>query len=296
MVQPKYDPKESLERIKLMMKYDTSKTLNENKQFISEQIPEKNADPNILGDQDLLGSTNLIRQYFQSIADFSLPLGVPNPFDVVGANFANVLASRRTGVKGVVDALDGWVDAADLGYVLLTLKSLDGKCYFDDVEGTTVPAINRFLELYSEDEGGDDLESDVESVGTRTLPTGTDKIKRRISALITQLKSKPCVASKDDGKKTDDGKKIKGGGTGGYTPCTGTYKRGCKSEVIKKVQGCLGGLGLDGKFGPNTEKELKSKFPQFATSFTDKDVDTICGKADTATKVDAENPADILAS
>ena len=37
MVQPKYDPKESLERIKLMMNYDTSKTLNENKQTINEE-------------------------------------------------------------------------------------------------------------------------------------------------------------------------------------------------------------------------------------------------------------------
>ncbi len=37
MVQPKYSPEEALERVKLMMKYDMSKTLNENKQTISEQ-------------------------------------------------------------------------------------------------------------------------------------------------------------------------------------------------------------------------------------------------------------------
>jgi hypothetical protein len=37
MVQPKYSPEEALERVKLMMKYDTSKTLNENKSVISEQ-------------------------------------------------------------------------------------------------------------------------------------------------------------------------------------------------------------------------------------------------------------------
>jgi len=35
MIQPKYDPKESLERIKLMMNYDSSKTLNENKKSVS---------------------------------------------------------------------------------------------------------------------------------------------------------------------------------------------------------------------------------------------------------------------
>ena len=38
MVQPNYTPKEALERVKLMMSYDTSKTLNENKQIIEEQL------------------------------------------------------------------------------------------------------------------------------------------------------------------------------------------------------------------------------------------------------------------
>jgi hypothetical protein len=37
MVHPKYSPEEALQRAKLMMKYDTSKTLNENKETISEQ-------------------------------------------------------------------------------------------------------------------------------------------------------------------------------------------------------------------------------------------------------------------
>jgi hypothetical protein len=37
MVQPKYSPEEALEKMKLMMKYDSSKTLNENRQIISEQ-------------------------------------------------------------------------------------------------------------------------------------------------------------------------------------------------------------------------------------------------------------------
>lgn len=37
MVQPQYNPQEALERVKLMMKYDSSKTLNENKEIIFEQ-------------------------------------------------------------------------------------------------------------------------------------------------------------------------------------------------------------------------------------------------------------------
>jgi hypothetical protein len=65
------------------------------------------------------------------------------------------------------------------------------------------------------------------------------------------------------------------GGKSGYKDCSGTYSFGCKSEAIRKVQGCLGGLTTDGKFGPNTQKALKAKG---FTSFTDADVDKICGK------------------
>ena len=38
MVQPQYSPEEALNRVKLMMGYDSSKTLNENKSVIFEQI------------------------------------------------------------------------------------------------------------------------------------------------------------------------------------------------------------------------------------------------------------------
>jgi hypothetical protein len=42
MVQPKYSPQESLERVKLMMKYDLSKTSTENKtKLVSTQNAEK---------------------------------------------------------------------------------------------------------------------------------------------------------------------------------------------------------------------------------------------------------------
>ena len=37
MIQPKYSPEEALNKIKLMMNYDSSKTLNENKNVIEEQ-------------------------------------------------------------------------------------------------------------------------------------------------------------------------------------------------------------------------------------------------------------------
>lgn len=45
MVQPKYSPEEALERVKLMMKYDLSKTSVENKKVVSEQAQSSTPDP-----------------------------------------------------------------------------------------------------------------------------------------------------------------------------------------------------------------------------------------------------------
>lgn len=45
MVQPKYSPEEALERVKLMMKYDLSKTYVENKKIVSEQTQSNTPDP-----------------------------------------------------------------------------------------------------------------------------------------------------------------------------------------------------------------------------------------------------------
>jgi hypothetical protein len=61
---------------------------------------------------------------------------------------------------------------------------------------------------------------------------------------------------------------------GSYTPCSGTYTRGCYSEAIKEVQTCLGGLVPDGKFGPKTQAALDGV--GFGSGFKDSDVSTIC--------------------
>lgn len=73
--------------------------------------------------------------------------------------------------------------------------------------------------------------------------------------------------------------KTGGGKTGTvYKNCTGTYKKGCKSETIKKVQGCLL-IGADGKFGSGTETAIFQKLGK--KEFTDADVATLCAGKDT---------------
>jgi hypothetical protein len=92
------------------------------------------------------------------------------------------------------------------------------------------------------------------------------------------------LSIKDEAPVKDGGggKKSGGGTGGGYKLCSGTYEKGCKSDVIAKVQGCLG-LVTDGKFGPKTLSALSGKG---FTTFKDADVTKICEK--TTTTVEPE--------
>jgi len=60
-----------------------------------------------------------------------------------------------------------------------------------------------------------------------------------------------------------------------YANCNGEYHKGCKGPKIVQLQKCLG-VGVDGKFGEETEKALEEKTQ--SKTFKDEDVKTICGK------------------
>jgi hypothetical protein len=91
--------------------------------------------------------------------------------------------------------------------------------------------------------------------------------------------------------KTGGGGSGGGGGTGGgnqtiIKSCQGTYSRGCKSDLIKKVQGCLNEklysadtknqLVQDGIMGKKTETALKNYLGK--KTFNDTDIDFLCKK------------------
>ena len=110
----------------------------------------------------------------------------------------------------------------------------------------------------------------------------------------------------------DENELLGGGGGGGSTPdptpkpkpkpktnryrtCTGTYTKGCKTEPtgpIGVVQGCLGGLVVDGKFWNNTQDALVAK--GFSNGFTDADVSKICNKTTIIEpEISGETPSEI---
>lgn len=77
---------------------------------------------------------------------------------------------------------------------------------------------------------------------------------------------------------------------GEFIDCTGTYTYGCKSPKIGEAQKCMKDQGLysykvDNEFGLKTYDAIKKKLNK--TSFTDADVNVICGK-----KQDEKSPLD----
>jgi hypothetical protein len=85
-------------------------------------------------------------------------------------------------------------------------------------------------------------------------------------------------------RANQDIKKVKNNTGGGksnskFKFCKGTYKQGCKSSVIAKIQKCLN-VKTDGLFGPKTQGALESR--GFSGGFTDNDVTKICGNGGTS--------------
>lgn len=295
MVQPQYSPKEALDRIKLMMKYDTSKTLNENietiKQPLNEAVPLIAAIPwltaavatkigigagvaagvgtwiyNVQGGGDAFSKA---QTFFQGCSSLDAKL---KPIQNKSAHreAADSIYNAIQGIGTDEDAIKGAISSMETVADLCAMYKYYNKTYGD---------------LY------DDLDSDMDGESFRQY------VWSAIAPIVDDAEE-DLANAKEEGGKEEGGKKTDGGGSGsggGYKSCSGSYTKGCKSDAIAKVQGCLG-LVTDGKFGPKTEAALKAKG---FSSFTDAEVDKICNKPTTPTvnpdeeDVDAVDPNQI---
>jgi len=292
MVQPKYSPEEALERVKLMMKYDTSKTLNENKESIKQPINE--AGPliavipwltaavatkigvgvgvgagigtwiyNVMGGGDSFSKT---KTFFQGCSSLAANLK-PTQDKSTHREAADSIYNAIQGLGTDEDAIRGAISSMETVADLCAMHNYYNKTYGN---------------LY------DDLDNDID---------GEDFRRYVWSAIAPIVEDAEEDLSKAEEENPEGGNAAGGSTGGGYKDCSGTYSFGCKSEAIRKVQGCLG-LVADGKFGPKTQAALTAKG---FTSFTDADVDKICGKTqdqadEFTTQVDADNMDDIMNS
>jgi hypothetical protein len=235
MVQPNYNPQESLERVKLMMKYDTSKTLNENKEIIFEQ----------------------------------------DTTDADVGEIVRELDKFNTDEQKIVDIIKKYNNNSSFQNLLNKYKAVSGKDFGSDIA--------RAIQPYNDKTEWNDLKTHLSTLG---ITLGSVVTNGRTSATFDGL-------SKTGGGKTGGGK-TGGGKTGGGTfiscPETFPIKKSCKNETIKKVQACLGGLVVDGKFGDKTQKALESK-GQDGTKITTETIIAVCGKSGEPAKDGTTPPA-----
>ena len=285
MYSKKHTPQESLDRIKLMMKYDTSKTLNENAATIKKPINEVAplvipaitiAAPwlwatgaaavgaigtwiyNVQGGGDAFVKTQAFLQGCSSLDKNLKP--------------TQGKADHRAAADSIYNAIQGiGTDEDAIKSAISSMKSVADLCamakYYDKTYG----------DLY------DDLDSDIDGEDFRKY------VWSAIAPIVDDAEEDLAKAKeKEEGKKTDntkpeDGGKKKTGGGSSFKSCSGTYTRGCKSDVIKQVQACLGMAAKyqTGNFGPITQAELAKVGKSYSSKFTDADVATICKKQPT---------------
>jgi hypothetical protein len=292
MVQPKYSPEEALERVKLMMKYDTSKTLNENKESIKQPVNE------FVGPLALLAAvpaavwawsaggaavTTAIGTWIYNVQ------GGGDSFSKTKSFFAGCKTNikdlkptvskeeYRSAADSIYNAIEGFgTDEDAIKAALNSMPTVADLCALNSWYST------QYGDLY------DDLDGDID--GTDFTKYVWSAIAPKVADAVDELET---AVEEDKQTPTDGGRPT----TGGYKPCAGSYSFGCKADAIATVQGCLG-LTTDGKFGPKTQAALKAKGYE---SFTDAEVDKICGtskpeptKDEFSTEVDAVNYDDFL--
>lgn len=311
MVQPKYNPQESLERIKLMMNYDTSKTLNENRELINEEYHWLLPNGTVTAGSALVGKIPKGARAFSSLAAARTAAAALSTGGAAAAGGGLSLASVGAAATVALPWIAGAAVVGGLGYWLYdsinngmptaakvesflnscSTQSKNLKQVASDAQITSAAEkINASIEGLGTNE--DDIKSAIESMGNvADLCALKTKYDARYGSLYEDLDGdidgtdwKTYVWApmqtiiEKSAEKIEEVKPKKedngGGGSGGYKACKGTYSMGCISDVISTVQSCVG-LVTDGKYGPKTNAKLKELG---YNSFSDADVDKICNK------------------
>lgn len=218
---------EIIQRFHLLTKYDTEKTLNENKILFTEQTPAAltgAATAATLGGNDTTTENPSVIYNPKYIDYYARVLGrnlnyaqgrLVNPLG--GPTFSNLRRVRNVLIKKIVP-----------------LKMENG-------ESAVTALIRRYAEF-----GWGDVIEDVKSVKVRTQK-GVDmrnEVLNLLSQGISDVEKPAGVAT---------------GSTPTYHNCTAfPFTLGCKNAAIKEIQVCLG-IKADGAYGPITDKALKDK-------------------------------------
>lgn len=273
MVQPKYSPEEALERVKLMMKYDSSKTLNENKEIIFEQ-----------------SFSDVLKQGTTGAAVGAVAGGVG------GFGIGAIPGAIGGGIYGITRALlSGDASRGKVKELIQSCsskKELGKKTLSDDELDSITDSLNDAIRDLGTDE--DAIKASLIKVPTvPDLCAVVDNYNQYHGDLITDLDDDlegdnewrdyvflPLRKAIRASKGATDNSKPKNDGVvqPRYRDCgEGPFTKGCKTApegAIGQVQKCLS-LVQDGRFWNKTQAALVAK--GYSNGFTKEDIKTICG-------------------
>jgi hypothetical protein len=330
---PTYSPIEALNRVKLMMGYDPTKTLTENKESVKGLIKEDDIDtateksvqkilnscsgrPVAEGTLDAAAIASAFNRSFNYMWGTDDSLWRAQATIMKKGNMDDLCNVKNEyeelGYGNFAEDLVGDLDDEELAELMETFSAMSYRskkeaklavasteqkninwfktqfpCVFDsdgNVDQTVRKNANNYVYILIKGTSGAQYQVFSDGRVKKTNGTSTGKKIACQGSKVTFINE--SVEKKSISEQIDDTELVggnRGGGGGGTQPplrqtppayrnCTGTYKKGCKSNMIAKVQGCLG-LMADGKYGKDTHTKLSG---MGFTSFTDSDVDKIC--------------------
>lgn len=333
------DPNDVVKRALLMMKYDLSQTLTENKEKV-EPITEDTGTAAVVGGglgyagaatlaakggttlgtsviiplSSALGVTTTVAAgiiggavglavvplvYWITRKDTGSAEKVKGLFRMCSTNPNLNKLPRKISDKEIRDLADDIYDALNYSTLGFMAGTDEDKLYdtFRRISDGTSSDVCALYKRYTSTRGElyEDLDSDIDS------PDEWEQIYRPMrncveDSLLELQKHNPCKAGEIINPKTKTCVTIKKEKkqitptpkkSTQFKMCTGTYSVGCKSEVIRKAQGCLG-ITADGLFGPETKGAVVAKLGK--SVFTDADINTICGTTTQTTQQVSPTP------
>jgi hypothetical protein len=260
MVQPKHNPQEALERMKLMMKYDSSKTLTENVEIIKEEKQQLNefAPLVILGWVAGVAAVGGVASWIDSVR------GGGDSF----TNTENFFKRCGTELKGTSPQLSKaeHQKAADTIY-----ENSVGQSWYQGAGSGNEEAIKNALLSMQTPTDLCALNSQFYNTYNRSLYDSLDSeidgedftkyvwvpIKRILEKAQEELEGLNNTSGSTVTPNPNPNPAPK---TSQYTNCPDTFPiaKFCKNGTIRQIQGCLG-IKADGAFGPQTEAALVAK-------------------------------------
>ena len=208
---------EELKRALLMMKYDNRKTLTENVEVVSEEIPAYPApkeEPIVKQDSNFSSGIKTAQEYAENSSEtIETSLGVkeiPNGFTEDSFEDIRREVSDDEGLVDSLDALGGMVGASlsdgDRSLVTQFINGAKGRCFKNNLDNLYYPKIEGMRYVYNVDEDGETLYGEIIDPPGYNTSSITFWSQKTASEMVKRYQEWLDVMDETEANVDDDGK------------------------------------------------------------------------------------------